>query len=484
MPELEPVIGLEVHAQLLTRSKMFCGCRAEYLGLPPNSNTCPTCLGLPGALPAINRAAVEMTIRTALALDCRIPEFSKFDRKNYFYPDLPKGYQISQYDLPLSLGGQLEFEIDGGSRACGITRVHLEEDAGTLHHAGEIHTSKFSLVDLNRAGVPLMEIVGEPDLRSPREAPQYLRALRQLLIYLRVNDGNMEQGSLRCDANISLRPRGQRQLGVKVEVKNMNSFRSLEAALTYEVARQTELISRGEEISQETRGWSDLELVTVSQRSKEEAQDYRYFPEPDLPPLRIPRELVERLRGELPEPPLRLRHRLRDRYGVSPEQAVVLTERPEDAAYFESGVAAGAPARALANWQSVNLQGLCKAAKLEIEESPVTAAELARLVRMVEAGEVSGATAKELLAEAFGSGASPADLVAERGLGQVSDGGILSEWAEAAIRQLPRAAADFQSGNERALGPLVGSVLKASGGKANPKLADEILRRLLPRPGP
>ena len=483
MAELEAVIGLEVHAQLLTRSKMFCGCRAEYLGLPPNSNTCPTCLGLPGALPVINRRAVEMTIRTALALGCRIPEFSKFDRKNYFYPDLPKGYQISQYDLPLSLGGHLEFEVGGERRSCGVTRVHLEEDAGTLHHAGEIHTAKFSLVDLNRAGVPLMEIVGEPDLRSPREAPHYLRALRQLLLHLGVNDGNMEQGSLRCDANISLRPRGQREFGVKVEVKNMNSFRSLQAALEFEFRRQTAVIESGDRVHQETRGWSEAEQGTFSQRSKEEAQDYRYFPEPDLPPLRVSRELVEELRAGLPEPPLRLKDRLRDQHGLSEEQAALLTERLQDAEYFQAMVASGAPPRAAANWQIGPLQALCKESALAIEHSPVPAAELAALVRMVGAGEVSGTSGREVLAEAFALGRSPVELIRERGLIQVSDAEQMEAWVELAIQQLPKAASDFQSGNDRALGPLVGAVRKASGGVANPDLASRLLRERLGRGG-
>ncbi len=412
----EPVIGLEVHAQLLTKSKMFCSCRAQYLGLPPNSNTCPVCLGLPGTLPVMNARAVEFTIRTALALNCRIPEFTKFDRKNYFYPDLPKGYQISQYDLPLSVDGWLEFEVGARVVRAGITRVHLEEDAGTLHHAGEIHTSAFSLVDLNRAGVPLMEIVGEPDLRAPEEAPAYLAALRQTLMYLGVNDGNMEEGSLRCDANISLRRPGTTALGAKVEVKNMNSFRSIQRALEYELQRQADLLDNGQEVAQETRGWSDLEQVTVSQRSKEEAQEYRYFPEPDLPPLLVSRDFVEELRGGLPELPQAKRLRLREQYGISADQARIIAEQPADADYYEQVVAAGA------------------------------------------------------------------DLIVGRGLTQVSDSGELIELVERALVANPKAAADYQAGNDRALGSLVGAVMGLSKGKANPKVVNQLLRERLPRP--
>lgn len=477
----ECVIGLEVHAQLLTRSKMFCGCRADYLGLPPNSNNCPVCLGLPGTLPVINRRAVEMTIRTALALNCEIPEFSKFDRKNYFYPDLPKGYQISQYDLPFSLNGQLEFELNGSLLRAGITRVHLEEDAGTLHHAGEIHTSAFSLVDLNRAGVPLMEIVGEPDLRAPEEAPAYLRGLRQTLIYLGVNDGNMEQGSLRCDANISLRTVGSTQLGAKVEVKNMNSFRSIQSALEFEVGRQTELLDKGGTVAQETRGWSELEQVTVSQRSKEEAQEYRYFPEPDLPPLTISRELVAELRADLPELPLAKRARLQAQYGLASEQARIVSDHPADAAYFEAMVAAGAQPRTAANWQSQNLQALCNVAHIDVYQSKVTAEALAELVKLVDSDQVSGPVAKELLAESFQSGTPPAELVRERGLDQSSDSAEIASLVEAAMAAQPQAAADYKGGNDRALDRLVGAVMAASKGKANPKLVSQLLRERLSR---
>jgi aspartyl-tRNA(Asn)/glutamyl-tRNA(Gln) amidotransferase subunit B len=481
MAGYECVIGLEVHAQLLTASKMFCGCRADYLGLPPNSNTCPVCLGLPGALPVMNQRALEYTIRTALALNCQIPEFTKFDRKNYFYPDLPKGYQISQYDLPLSLGGYLEFEVDGSLQRAGITRVHLEEDAGTLHHAGEIQNSAFSLVDLNRAGVPLMEIVGEPDLRAPREAPAYLAALRQTLIYLGVNDGNMEQGSLRCDANISLRQIGASELGAKVEVKNMNSFRSIQRALEFEVGRQTELLEQGRSVAQETRGWSELEQVTVSQRSKEEAQEYRYFPEPDLPPLLVTRAFVEELRSQLPELPLAKRARLTAGYGLSPYQARILADRPADADYFEAMVSAGASPKAAANWQIQNLQALCNAVHVQVEACQVPAPALAELVQMVEAGSVSGSVAKDILAEAFSSGANPGQLIRERGLAQVSDVGEIAGLVDAVLAENSQAAADYQAGKDQALGALVGEVMARSGRKANPKLVNQLLRERLPR---
>jgi aspartyl-tRNA(Asn)/glutamyl-tRNA(Gln) amidotransferase subunit B len=479
----EAVIGLEVHAQLLTQSKMFCTCRADYLGLPPNSNTCPTCLGLPGALPVMNAEGIRLTIRTALALNCEIPEFTKFDRKNYFYPDLPKGYQISQYDLPLSRNGWLEFDLEGRSLRAGITRVHLEEDSGTLHHAGEIQTSAFSLVDLNRAGVPLMEIVGEPDLRAPGEARAYLHTLRQLLIYIGVNDGNMEEGSLRCDANISLRPAGSQTLGVKVEVKNMNSFRGVQRALEYELERQTELLDRGDPVAQETRGWSELEQRTVSQRSKEEAQEYRYFPEPDLPPLVITRAEVEEVRARLPELPAARRDRFQSQYGLAEDQAQLLTTRPGDARYFEEVAAQGVEPLLAANWQLGDLQGLCNAANLTVDECQVSASALAELLKLVQSGEATAKVAKEVLARAFETGASPAEMVRSQGLGQVSDQAEIAAIVERVLTQNQKAAADYLAGKDQAFGALVGAVMAMSKGRANPGIVNQLLRERLPRPG-
>lgn len=479
----EAVIGLEVHAQLLTQSKMFCTCRADYLGLPPNSNTCPTCLGLPGALPVMNAEGIRLTIRTALALNCEIPEFTKFDRKNYFYPDLPKGYQISQYDLPLSRNGWLEFGVEGRSVRAGITRVHLEEDSGTLHHAGEIQTSAFSLVDLNRAGVPLMEIVGEPDLRTPSEARAYLHTLRQLLIYIGVNDGNMEEGSLRCDANISLRPTGSPSLGVKVEVKNMNSFRGVQRALEYELERQAELLDRGDSVAQETRGWSELEQRTVSQRSKEEAQEYRYFPEPDLPPLVITRAEVEEVRAGLPELPAARRARFQNQYGLAEDQAQLLTTRPGDSRYFEELVGDGVEPLLAANWQLGDLQGLCNAANLTVEECQVSPSALAELLKLVQSGEATAKVAKEVLARAFETGASPAEMVRSQGLGQVSDQEEIAAMVERVLEQNQKAAADYQGGKDQAFGALVGAVMAMSKGRANPAIVNQLLHERLPRPG-
>ena len=480
----EPVIGLEVHAQLLTRSKMFCGCRADYAGLPPNTNTCPTCLGLPGALPVANAEAIRQTVRTGCALQSRIPLHSKFDRKNYFYPDLPKGYQISQYDLPLCVGGWLEFEVAGVERAARITRVHLEEDAGKLFHGGEIHHGGSSLVDLNRAGVPLMEIVGEPDLRTPQEARAYLVALRQLLLYLGVNDGNMEEGSLRCDANISLRPRGDDGLGVRTEVKNLNSFRILQRALEQEVLRQAARLEAQLPLRQETRGWSEAEGTTVAQRSKEAADDYRYFPDPDLPPLTLSPAWVETVRAEVPELPRARALRLRQAHGLSHEEARGLTERPREADYFERVVGAGAPAAVAAAWQLNELAGLCQRTHRSLEASGLTPEQLARLLVLVDCREVSGATAKELLAEAFGSGADPAELVEARGLRQVSDEAALTVHVEAAIEAQPKAAQDYRAGNDRALAALVGQVMGATRGRGDARVVSRLLRERLPRDPP
>ena len=482
MERWEPVIGLEVHGQLLTQSKMFCGCSADYIGSPPNSNTCPVCLGLPGVLPVMNRVAVEYTVRSALALNCEIPERSKFDRKNYFYPDLPKGYQISQWDMPLSLNGHLTFTVDGAEVRCGITRVHLEEDTGTLQHAGDIlQQARSSVVDLNRAGVPLMEIVGEPDLRTPAQAREYLVRLRQILVYIGVNDGNLEQGSFRCDANISLRKHGETGLGVKVEVKNMNSFRAVHRALEYEIVRQGRLLDQGQTIAQETRGWVEAKGATISQRSKEYAHDYRYFPEPDLPPLHLNAEFVDRVRAALPELPQQLAERLQREHGLSAYDAATVTAEREDARAFESLVAAGVPAKAAANWLMGEVARLARESRTPLPGSGLGLEGLASLIKLVEAGTINGSTAKELLEELYLAGGDPAAVVEERGLGQVSDQAELERLVDAVLAENPAAVADFQGGKEQALQRLVGGVMKATRGRADARVVTGLLRdRLAP----
>jgi aspartyl-tRNA(Asn)/glutamyl-tRNA(Gln) amidotransferase subunit B len=477
MKDHEMVIGLEVHAQLLTRSKMFCSCPADYLGAKPNANTCPVCLGLPGALPVTNEQAVELTVRTALALNCTIPEFTKFDRKNYFYPDLPKGYQISQFDLPMSRDGHLELPVDGKQVRCGITRVHLEEDTGTMHHAGAVlQSATSSMVDFNRSGVPLMEIVGEPDLRSPAEAREYLVRLRQILMYLGVNDGNLEQGSFRCDANISIRESGDKDLGVKVEIKNMNSFHSVQRALESEFRRQIGVLIEMDTIVQETRGWVETQGRTISQRSKEQAHDYRYFPEPDLPPLRLDSAYVDRVRAGLPELPEARAQRFQEQYGLTPYDAAVLTDAREDADTFEALVGAGVPAKLAANWQSGDVAALANEHRMPLQHSGLGVEGLASLLRLVEGGTINGPTAKELLAELYVSGGNPEALVRDRGLAQVSDAGELTALVDAAIAANPAAAADFRAGKQQALGQLMRAVKDATGGKADMPLVNRLLR--------
>jgi aspartyl-tRNA(Asn)/glutamyl-tRNA(Gln) amidotransferase subunit B len=484
--DIEAVIGLEVHAQLLTRSKMFCSCSAAYLAGAPNSNTCPVCLGLPGALPVANRTAIEYTVRTALALNCEIPEHSKFDRKNYFYPDLPKGYQISQYDLPLSKNGYVDIEVDGHPRRVGITRVHLEEDTGKLIHAGDIHTSSSSLVNLNRCGVPLMEIVSEPDMRTAAEAREYMQRLRQVLVWIGVNDGNLEEGSLRCDANVSVRPRGQEELGVKVEVKNMNSFRAVFLALEHEIERQQATLANGEVIVQETRGWNEAKGITVGQRSKEFAHDYRYFPEPDLPPLTISRETVEQVRGELPELPAAMAERFRAELGLSAYDAAQLTTTRELAAYFEevlAGVGA-ANAKEAANWVVGDVNRVVKEGE-GIDRLSIRPAALAALIKRKLDATVSNNQARELFALLSAmnqpvDGAAEVDaLIEERGMRQVTDESQLEAWVDAAIAAQPQAADDVRGGNERAVGRLVGAVMQASGGKANGPAVNAMLLKKL-----
>jgi len=484
--EIEAVIGLEVHAQLLTASKMFCPCSASYLAGEPNSHTCPVCLGLPGALPVANRRAIDLTIRTALALNCEIPRQSKFDRKNYFYPDLPKGYQISQYDLPLSLNGHLDIDVDGHRRRIGITRVHLEEDTGKLIHSGDIQTSTSSLVNLNRCGVPLMEIVSEPDMRSASEAREYMQRLRQLLVWIGVNDGNLEEGSLRCDANVSVREVGQQELGVKVEVKNMNSFRAVHLALEHEIERQRLALLNGETIAQETRGWNEAKGITMGQRSKEFAHDYRYFPEPDLPPLTVSREQVERVRAELPELPASRAQRFRDEHGLSDYDAGQLTATRELADYYEEVLEplGRGNAKEAANWVVGEVNRALKEGE-GLVALKVRPAALAALVQRKLDGTISNNQARELFAglaesaDPVRDGAAVDRMIEARGMRQVTDESQLEAWVDAAIAAQPQAAEDFRGGNDRAVGRLVGAVMQASGGKANGPAVSAMLRQKL-----
>ncbi|HZV49988.1 MAG TPA: Asp-tRNA(Asn)/Glu-tRNA(Gln) amidotransferase subunit GatB [Candidatus Dormibacteraeota bacterium] len=459
----EAVIGLEVHAQLATRSKMFCSCPTDYLGAPPNTNVCEVCLGLPGVLPVINRRAVELTVRTALALGCRIARHTRFDRKNYFYPDLPKGYQISQYELPIGREGRLE--VNG--RTVRITRVHLEEDTGKLLHAGDaLETAGESLVDLNRAGVPLMEIVSEPDLTGADEARDYAVTLREILRAIGASEADMEKGQLRAEANVSVRPRGSTELGVKTELKNINSFRFLQRAVEHEIRRQIRLLESGGVVVQETRGWSEAEQRTFSQRTKEYAQDYRYFPEPDLPPLELDPAWVERLRASLPELPPARRRRLVEQYGLPEFDAGQLTLDAATADLFEATVAAGAPPKQVANWI--------------IGSRPSLAPEhLAELIRLVVEGTINREQGLQVLEEAQASGRPPGELVRERGLTQVSDEAALAGVIERVLAENPRAVADVRAGRQQAIGALLGQVRQATGGRANMKLATEMLRRRL-----
>ncbi len=472
--DYEAVIGMEVHAQLLTESKMFCRCSADYAAAEPNTHVCPICLGMPGVLPVINQKAVEYTIMTALALNCQIPEFSKFDRKNYFYPDLPKGYQISQYDLPLSRDGWLDIEVGGESRRIGIKRVHLEEDTAKL-----VHPDGHSLVDFNRAGVPLMEIVSRPDIRTPEEARQYLTKLRNILRYLGVNSGNMEEGAMRCEANISLRPRGRSELGTKVEVKNLNSFHSVKLALEYEIERQANMLEAGGRIEQVTMGWDEARGVTVVQRSKEHAHDYRYFPEPDLPPLVLSREWVEGIRARLPELPDARRNRFVEQYGLSRYDAEVLTAERPVADYFESCVQAYPDAKTVANWITGELFRLLKATDTGIEAVKITPNALAELLTLVEKDTISISIAKDVFAEMFEMGRPASQIVKEKGLAQISDVEELSRLVEQVITENPGPVAEYLGGKEAILRFLVGQVMKATRGKANPQLVTKLLKEKL-----
>jgi len=474
--QYEAIIGMEVHAELLTQSKMFCRCSANFFGAEPNTLTCPVCTGMPGVLPVINQKAVEYALMTALALNCEIAQDSVFSRKNYFYPDLPKAYQISMYDLPLSRNGWLEIEVDGQSKRIGIERVHLEEDTAKLSHV-EGH----SLVDFNRSGVPLLEIVSRPDMRSADEAYAYLTRLRQILRYLGVSSGDMEKGAMRCEANISLRPAGSTGYGTKVEIKNLNSFRSVKLALDYEIQRQSRILDEGGRIEQVTMGWDESRGMTVVQRSKEYAHDYRYFPEPDLPPLSISRAWVEEIRSKLPELPEARRGRFMAEYGLSAYDASVLTADKAIADYFEACVKAYPQAKTVSNWITGELFRLLKETETEIEAVKVTPAALAGLLTLVEKGTINQNTAKTVLDEMFRSGRAAAEIVAEKGLAQISDADELSRIVDQIIAASPDEVAQYQAGKEPLLGWFVGQVMKATQGKANPQLVTGLLKEKLQR---
>ncbi|HET7521299.1 MAG TPA: Asp-tRNA(Asn)/Glu-tRNA(Gln) amidotransferase subunit GatB [Candidatus Limnocylindria bacterium] len=482
-PRYETIIGIEVHAQLRTESKMFCACPTSApQGVPdePNTRVCPVCLGMPGTLPVINRRAVELVMLTGIALECHIEtEAVRFERKNYFYPDLPKGYQISQYALPLASNGRLAVPAGEGAEAIiGITRAHLEEDTARLQHGGRGHT----LVDFNRAGVPLMEIVTEPDVRSPAQARAYGETLRDILRYIGASAADMETGSMRIEGNISLRPMGSDRFGTKVEVKNLNSFRSLERAMEFEVARHTEALERGEPLVQETRGWDENGGRTISQRSKEEANDYRYFPEPDLPPLRPSAEWVGQLRAGLPELPAARRARYEAEMGLSAYDAGVLTADVQLADYFDAVVAAGASPKAAANWVSGEFSRLLNqhaAEGLRAGSVALRPASLAELIDEVEGGRVSATNAKAVLATTFASGESPRAVIEREGLGQVSDAGLIGSEVGAVLAEFPSQVAEYRAGKQQIYGFLVGQVMKRTAGRADAKLVNEELRRQL-----
>ena len=479
----ETVVGLECHVELSTETKMFCGCSNEF-GAPPNTNVCPVCLGHPGSLPVPNEKAIEYIVRIGLALGSEVAPRSLFHRKNYFYPDMPKNYQISQYDLPVCVGGHLDIEVGDVTRRIGITRVHMEEDTGKTSHAGttgRIAEADYALVDYNRAGVPLVEVVSEPDLRTPEEAGAYVRELRATLEALGVSDVRMEEGSLRCDANVSVREEGAAGYGVKVEIKNMNSIRSLERAIRFEEGRQREALESGRALVQETRHWDEDAGATTSMRSKEEAFDYRYFPEPDIPPLEPDAAWIDELRADLPELPAARRARYEAELGLRPEQARILAASRDWAEFFEQAIDLGAPPAAAANWITQDLAGLLNKAREELRASKVTPAHVADIIRLMDASVLSISAAKQVLEAAFESGEGAEAIVEAKGLRQVSDAGELGVIVDEVIAVNPDPVAQFRSGKEGVIGFLVGQVMKKTGGSANPKLAQDLLRERLSR---
>lgn len=473
--EFETVIGLEVHVELATKTKIFCGCSTEF-GAPPNTHVCPVCLGHPGVLPVLNREALELAMKAALALNCQIARESKFDRKNYFYPDLPKAYQISQYDKPIGEHGYIEIEVDGRTKRIGITRVHLEEDAGKLMHSADgLH----SLVDFNRVGVPLIEIVSEPDIRSPEEARAYLEKLKAIMQYCDISDVRMEEGSLRCDANISLRPAGSTEFGTKTEIKNMNSFRNVQRGLEYEQERQRQILLSGGQVVQETRRWDEATGQTVPMRSKEEAHDYRYFPEPDLVTLVIDEAWIERIRQTIPELPDARKKRFMEQYGLPAYDAGVLTASKGLADFFDEAVKYARDPKAVSNWMMGELLGHMNQTGVEIGDVKITPQGLGKLIELIDKGTISTKIAKTVFSEMFETGKDPEAIIEEKGLVQISDEGALAAIVDKVIEANPKSVADYKGGKEKALGALVGQVMKETKGKANPQLVNKLLKERL-----
>ena len=473
--QFESVIGLEIHAQLATQSKIFCSCSTQF-GNPPNESTCPVCLGLPGALPVLNRRVVEFAIRLGLATNCTIRLDSQFSRKNYFYPDLPKAYQISQFDRPICENGWLDIELEGQTKRIRITRIHMEEDAGKLVH--EEHGDS-SFVDLNRAGVPLLEIVSEPDLRTPEEAKAYMEKMHSIVTYLGISEGDMEKGHFRCDANVSLRPMGQEKFGTRTETKNLNSFRFVQQAITYEIARQTEDILDGKRILQETRLWDSVKKNTYSMRSKEEAHDYRYFPDPDLPVVKISSGFVEQIRDQLPELPDVKKRRFMELFGLSTYDAEVLVADKEVAEYFEEVVATNADPKLVCNWISGELMRLMNENKVDIRNVGIPANSLASLINFLHEGSISGKIAKTVFEEMVQSGEDPATIIETRGLKQVSDEGALRRLLETLLANNPKQVKQYRTGKTQIKGFFVGQVMKETRGQANPQIVNQLLEKLL-----
>lgn len=471
----EPVIGLEVHAQLLTKSKIFCSCSTKF-GADPNTHTCPICMGMPGVLPVLNKTVVEFTMKMALATNCKINESCNFARKNYFYPDLPKGYQISQYAQPLSEHGHVDIELDGGKKRIGITRIHMEEDAGKLLHDEHLPSS---YVDLNRTGVPLIEIVSEPDMRNAEEAAAYLRRLHEILVYLEICDGNMEEGSFRCDANVSIRPKGETTFGTRTELKNMNSFRNVQRAVEYEIKRQQYILENGQEVIQETRLWDDSQGVTQSMRGKEEAHDYRYFPDPDLVPIVIDQAWIEDVKSSLTELPLEKRERFIRDYQIPPYDAGVLTSSRALADYFEEVAKLSGKPKIAGNWVMGDVLRFLNEEKRDIRECPVPPRALAEMIQLIEDGTISGKMAKDIIVEMYRTGRPPKMIIEEKGMVQITDEDALAKIIAEVIAANPAQLEQYRGGKEKLFGYFVGQVMKVTQGKANPQLINELLKKML-----